>query len=227
MDPGHPLDRPVWGALTTLQADLSLGGASALRFAPEYGVFAATADLSPASLAALARLCGPGERLALFEIDRRSAPPGLTVIDRGVCWQMVAETLAAGGIDAAITPMTEDDAPEMLALATLTNPGPFFARTHRLGDFIGVRREGVLVAMAGERMKLPGFTEVSALCTHPDHRGRGLAGALIRAAAARILARGETPFLHVLGHNSPAIALYRILGFSLRREMALTILAPA
>jgi len=227
MEAGHPLDRPVWGALTTLQAHLSLGDATARRFGPEYGLFAATADFSPGSLAALARLCGPGERLVLFEIDRRSAPPGLAVIDRGVCWQMVAETLAAGGSDAAITPLTEEDAPEMLALATLTNPGPFLARTHQLGGFVGVRREGALVAMAGERMKLPGFTEVSAVCTHPDHRGRGLAAALARAVATRVSARGETPFLHVLDHNAPAVALYRSLGFSLRRRMALTVLAQA
>ncbi|MEI9963878.1 MAG: GNAT family N-acetyltransferase [Caulobacteraceae bacterium] len=106
----------------------------------------------------------------------------------------------------------------MLALATLTQPGPFFARTHQLGDFIGVKQEGRLVAMAGERMRPTGFTEVSGVCTHPDWRGRGYAAGLMRLVAARILARGETPFLHVYASNTGAIALYEALGFRLRRR---------
>ena len=109
--------------------------------------------------------------------------------------QMVAETIApvgAGGFRA----VDDEDAPEMRALAALTKPGPFGSLTHRLGGFIGVKREGRLVAMAGERMRLDGFTEVSGVCTHPDHRGRGYAGALMRTVASRMLARGETPFLH-------------------------------
>ena len=89
----------------------------------------------------------------------------------------------------------------MLALATLTRPGPFFARTHQLGAFIGVKQDGRLVAMAGERMQPTGFTEVSGVCTHPDPRGRGYAGGLMRQVAARILARGETPFLHAYADN--------------------------
>jgi predicted GNAT family acetyltransferase len=112
----------------------------------------------------------------------------------------------------------------MLALATLTEPGPFFARTHQLGDFVGVRDGGRLMAMAGERMKPTGFTEVSGVCTHPDGRGRGYAGALTRAVVAKILARGEQPFLHVYAHNTGAIALYEALGFSLRRKMSMTVL---
>jgi len=100
----------------------------------------------------------------------------------------------------------------MLALATLTRPGPFFDRTHQLGDFLGVRIEGQLVAMAGERMKPLGFTEVSVVCTHPDHRGRGYAGALMRLVAARILDHGETPFLHAYASNRGAIALYETRG---------------
>ena len=109
--------------------------------------------------------------------------------------QMVAETLA-GGSDIDFLELGDADAAEMLALATLTEPGPFFTRTHRLGDFIGIRHAGRLVAMAGERMKPEGFTEVSGVCTHPDFRGRGYAGALMRVVAARIAARGEMPFLH-------------------------------
>jgi len=113
----------------------------------------------------------------------------------------------------------------MLALATLTKPGPFFARTHQLGDFVGVKRDGVLVAMAGERMKPAGFTEVSGVCTHPDHRGHGYAAGLSRIVAQRILARGEVPFLHAYATNTAAIAIYQALGFRLRLEATLTILA--
>lgn len=220
---GHPLDRAVWNALTTRQARFALGDARALRFEPPIGLFAAAADGSAASLEALAALCPPGEGLALLEIDERPAPPGMAVIERGVCWQMVAEAITATEAAFAITPLTEDDAPAMLALATLTKPGPFFARTHQLGGFIGVRRDGALAAMAGERMKLPGFSEVSGVCTHPDHRGRGYAAALTARVAARILARGETPFLHVFADNAGAIAVYQTLGFRLRRAMALTV----
>jgi ribosomal protein S18 acetylase RimI-like enzyme len=136
-----------------------------------------------------------------------------------------AETIAAGGAGFDIVALGEADAAEMLALATLTRPGPYRARTHELGDFIGVRQDGRLVAMAGERLKPVGFAEVSAVCTHPDHRGRGYAGALMRQVASRMLARGETPFLHVYATNTGAIALYEALGFRLGREIVMTVLA--
>jgi predicted GNAT family acetyltransferase len=126
--------------------------------------------------------------------------------------------------DARIVPLTDADAPEMLALARLTEPGPFFERTHQLGDFFGIRLEGRLAAMAGERMKPPGFTEVSGVCTHPDYRGRGLAGALTRRVCAQIVARGETPFLHAIASNTTAIRLYEELGFSYRRNIQFPLL---
>jgi predicted GNAT family acetyltransferase len=96
-----------------------------------------------------------------------------------------------------------------------------------MGRFIGVKQDGRLVAMAGERMQPTGFTEVSGVCTHPDARGRGLGGALTRIVASAILARGESPFLHVYATNTGAIGLYEILGFTLRREMTMTVLTGA
>ncbi|HEX4196440.1 MAG TPA: GNAT family N-acetyltransferase [Caulobacteraceae bacterium] len=195
-----------------------------MRFAPEYGVFAAAADGSPESQAALAALCPAGDGIAVVEADEAPTPPGLAVVERGVIWQMLAETLAPGDAPGfAVAPLTDADGPEMLALATLTKPGPFFERTHRLGDFIGVKVDGRLAAMAGERMRAPGFTEVSGVCTHPDHRGRGYAAALTRIVAANILARGETPFMHVFPSNAGAISVYQALGFRLRREMKLAV----
>ena len=219
----HPLDRPVWSALTTRQAPLSLGDARALRFAPDYAAFGAAADEEPASQAALGALVPPDGELWLVETHPPPPPPGTVVIKNALCWQMIAETVTPGEPGFEVTPLTDADGPQVLALATLTQPGPFFARTHQLGDFVGVKQGGRLVAMAGERMRPTGFTEVSGVCTHPDHRSRGYGGGLMRIVAERILARGETPFLHVYATNAGAIALYRSLGFDLRSEISATV----
>jgi predicted GNAT family acetyltransferase len=115
----------------------------------------------------------------------------------------------------------------MFALARLTEPGPFFERTHQLGDFVGVRLEGRLVAMAGERLKLTGYTEVSAVCTHPEHRGSGYAAGLMSLVARKITERGEIPFLHAYDHNASAIALYQRLGYRRRRSVQVSFLTAA
>ena len=138
---------------------------------------------------------------------------------------MTAQRLTPERDGISFIELGDADAAEMLSLATLTQPWPFFARTHRMGDFIGIRQGGRLIAMAGERMKPEGFTEISAVCTHPGHRGKGYARSLMRVVAARILARGETAFLHVYAHNKGAIALYEALGFARRRSVILTVLA--
>ena len=225
----HPLDRPVWSALTSRQAALAQGDARALRFDPDYGPFAAAADASPESLDALAALEFGDTGLYLVEPQGEEwpFPPGTVALSQAACVQMAAEAITPGEAVFPVVPLTEEDAPEMLALARLTRPGPFSTRTHRLGEFIGVKQEGRLVAMAGERMKPDGFTEVSGVCTHPDHRGRGYAGGLMRIVARRILERGETPFLHAYEANTGAIALYEALGFRLRRIVTLTILKRA
>ncbi len=222
----HPLDRPVWSALTSArQASLAVGAGGALRLAPGYGVFAAAVDPSPQSLAALSALEQPEGMLATVEAARTPVPPGLTVLKEAVLSQMVLVDLApAKPCDIAIEPLGEADAAAMLALATLTEPGPFFERTHRLGDFFGVKQDGRLLAMAGERLKPDGFTEVSGVCAHPDARGRGYAGALMRAVIERILARGETAFLHSYADNAGAIALYHSLGFTIRASMQMRML---
>lgn len=227
MQAGHPLDRPVWRALTTRQAHLARGDARALRLEPTFGPFAAPADASPESLTALVALLGdtPGDTVALVDTLAFNLPSGVTAARGGVLRQMTVTSLKPPDHRLDIVPLTEADAQAIYDLAILTEPGPFAARTHQLGDFLGVKVAGRLAAMTGERLKPAGFTEVSAVCTHPDHRGRGYAAALTHAVAARIVARGETPFLHVYPHNTGAIAVYEKLGFTLRREITLTALS--
>jgi predicted GNAT family acetyltransferase len=223
----HPLDRAIWSALTSRQASLCLQQSGARRYAPQYALFAALDDEAPESLAGLSALIAAHGPVAFAEIEPPPPVPATRIAQEAVLVQMICEDLAPGPApDFRIEPLGEAEAPEMLALATLTRPGPFFARTHQLGDFIGVKHDGRLVAMAGERMKLDGFTEVSGVCTHPDARGRGYAAALSRRVAQRIVARGETPFLHAFADNAPAIRLYETLGFRIRLRPAMTVLAP-
>ena len=223
----HPLDRPVWGSLTGRWRPLALPAGAALRLAPEYGPFAATPELTAASLQDLAAIDLGEAALDLIEPVPVAAPPGLAVALQAPLVQMTAATIIGGGRELEVVDLGEADGDEMLALAQLTRPGPFAARTHALGGFIGVKAAGQLVAMAGERMRPEGFCEVSGVCTHPDHRGRGYAGSLMRLVARRILARGEIPFLHAFETNVGAVALYQTLGFRLRRVVSLTILKRA
>lgn len=222
---GHPLDRPVWSALTGgRQAHLAFGDERALRFDPDFAQFAAAADVAPESLAALAALNTSPNGLGLIEAGDPPIPPGGVVRSKAAGVQMVAECVTPGGRDGVFESLGEADAAEMLALATLTVPGPFFNKTHRLGDFIGVKVDGRLVAMAGERMKPEGFTEVSGVCTHPDFRGRGYAGVLMRVVTQRVLDRGERAFLHAYADRAATIALYETLGFRVRTPVTYTVL---
>ena len=221
----HPLDRPIWSALTTRQADIASRVGGAVRLRLDYGVFAGAADASESNRIALNYLDIGPEGLWCLETDPVEPPPGMLVVHhRALCVQMVADHIVAPKPEFEVEKLTEADAPAMLELARMTEPGPFFEHTHRMGDFIGVKAKDLLIAMAGERLKPEGYTEVSGVCTHPDFRGRGYAGGLMRIVAARILARGETPFLHSYAENSGAIALYEHLGFKLRSPMNLTVL---
>jgi predicted GNAT family acetyltransferase len=221
----HPLDRPAWSALSTRQRTLALGDARALRLDPEYGPFAAAAGDDPEPQAALAALVAPGQGVALVETEAKPAPEGLRVVSTAAVWQMALERLTSGPAPPGFEDLGEADAPDMFAFARATRPGPFEARTHQLGAFIGVRRGGALAAMAGERLRPEGWTEVSGVCTDPAWRGHGLAASLTRVVADRILARGEGVFLHVYATNAAAISVYQTLGFRRRRELVLTVLA--
>lgn len=212
----HPLDSPIWAALSTRQAHLSAGDTLARRFDEAIGPFAAAADASAMAVAALANLAHADDDMSLLERDPPAPPPGITLKLNADGVQMITAGFTRDGQTAAIEPLTDADAPEMLALARLTRPGPFRARTHTLGRFVGIRDAGRLVAMAGERLQPEGFIEVSGVCTHPDYRGRGYGAVLTRAVGDRILAEGQTPFLHAYASNTGAIELYRRLGFEIR-----------
>ncbi len=216
----HGLDRPVWESLSTYHSRLAEGNDLARRFARDVNVFASPRDDSPEALTALANLVRPGERIYLLQAPRIAIPAGLTAVREATGVQMVAPPGAS--FEAAgdgLLPLGDADAPEMLALAKLTEPGPFLPRTHVMGSFLGIRIGGRLAAMAGERMRFPGYTELSGVCTHPDFRGRGLARRLSAVVAHRIQARGDRAILHAWKSNHAAISLYESLGFVLRTEV--------
>lgn len=221
----HPLDRPVWSSLFSYLEPLSVGGALARRFKPDVNLFGSARDDGPEALAALADLLHPGEQMYMVQVPTIVEPPGCVPVKRAPGVQMVAtRSLRSEGPFDDVRPLGDADAPEMLALARLTEPGPFLERTHTMGRFVGIRIDGRLAAMAGERMHLPGYTEVSGVCTHPDFRGRGLARRLSAAVAVAIEARGETAFLHAWRSNRAAISLYEQLGFVLRSEVNVAVL---
>lgn len=215
------LDRPVWSSLDGGHRHLALGGPLAKRYPREIGPFAALAEDSPAAWAALAALLAPGEAAMLVTPCAPPQAPGFTITPLDPVLQMVA-TRAPGPATAPLLLLGEADAPDMRELAWLTNPGPFAARTHELGEFLGVREGGVLAAMAGERMRPEGAVEASAVCVHPDYRGKAYARHLLAERTRRIVAAGSLPFLHVYPSNRGAIALYESLGYVVRRQLFLT-----
>jgi len=224
----HVLDRPAISTLTGRQGHLAIRRGGAIRMHPDFGLFAGTLDDSPQSAADLGALVREMGTVGLVELTTPPASPGTQIVSSSLCLQMVAETVApAWDVAFDMLPLGDADAAEMLALATLTKPGPFFTRTHQLGSFIGVRVDGQLVAMAGQRMRPDGYTEASGVCVHPDHRGKGYAARLLREVTATILATGEKAFLHSYADNATAIGLYESLGYRGRAEVMFTILAPA
>ena len=213
----HPLDNPVRSSLLAGHARFAERHGAALRYPPGVVPFAALPGRpGPADWADLAALAGPGTTVALVGM-REPVPDGwgATLIGEGV--QMVYGG-ASDALAEDVVRLGAADVPEMLDLTARTRPGPFLARTHELGRYLGIRRNGALVAMAGERLKPAGWTEISAVCTDPAWRGHGFAGRLIQILAASIQARGDTPFLHAVASNSGAIRLYEALGFRTRQE---------
>jgi predicted GNAT family acetyltransferase len=214
----------MWHALATVQAPLALGSGLARRFRPGYALFAGMPALSAAGFTALAVLMRPGEVVAMAADHDFEPGPLFEVLERKNLVQMVGPVTGDVPASRRFRILTADDVPQMTSLVTLTAPGPWFERTPELGRFLGFEVEGRLVAMAGERLRVPGHTEISAVCCHPDWRGQGLAADLMRRISQGIVARGEIPFLHVLAENAAAIALYGKLGLRKRLQSRLTVL---
>jgi ribosomal protein S18 acetylase RimI-like enzyme len=214
------LDNPAWAALNGPQAGLAEVHGQARRYPPDVSPFVAVPTRpQPEVWADLLALVGPGGRLGMIG-HGVGIPDDWTVEFRGDGVQLVAtdrfETLP---YDEAVI-LGEPDVDEMLDLTERTKPGPFLKRTYLLGTYLGVRREGRLVAMAGERLHPPGWTEISAVCTDPDFRGQGFGTRLVQAVGHNIRARGETPMMHAAATNENAIRLYRALGFEIRRGVS-------
>jgi predicted GNAT family acetyltransferase len=220
----HPLDQPIWSALTTRQQALAEGGVVARRFPLAIAPFADMVDMSPESFAALGALMSGSEIAVLFTSEAVSAPDQFKTLLAETGEQMTGTPAESPLPGVEIVTLGAADVPEMIALVELTKPGPFAARTHELGTFLGIRVDGQLVAMTGERMKPGNYTEMTAVCVHPSHRGRGYAQALLGAVARGIVASGEIPFLHVFTSNESAIALYRRQGMEIRRRLHVTVL---
>lgn len=219
------LRNPVYAALTGPHASFAEVRGNARRYPSAIAPFLALPD-EPTSQdwSDAAVLVGSGKTAALMR-------PALTVpdsfkVDLEIDLVQFVAPASLPAADPEAVVLGADDVPEMLALVALTDPGPFRSRTIELGTYVGVRRDGELIAMAGTRFALPGYTEISAVCTHPSYQGQGLASRLIRAVAAHITAAGQTPFLHTGGGNTNAIRLYKGLGFELSNEMKVTIVEP-
>ena len=213
--------------LTGRQAHLAEGDARALRIDRGYGVFGVAADTGAEAQAALAALVPEDGELWIVEGEPWPVPDGTREVKRAVLAQMVAEgpppDARAG--EPTILALGEGDAAEMTALADHAKPGPWGPATHRYGPFFGIREEGRLLAMAGQRILVPGMAEVSGVATWEDCRGRGLARALIGHVMREMVARDETPFLHSYADNAGAIALYESLGFRIRRQVHVLVIA--
>ena len=222
----HPLDNVIWQALNTRQTQFAEGHDRARRFMREVTLLGALVEPTPEAYEDFARVVGVGGTGALFLDEPYEPRAGWEFVAGAPLLQMAFEDGeespgrgdSANEMIAEIVELGVRDSPDMIALTGLTKPGPFGTRTHELGTYVGTRSGGKLVAMAGERLKVPGYTEVSAVCTHPDHTGKGYAQVLMAEVMRRILDRGETPFLHVRGDNDRAIAVYKFLGFRERKS---------
>ena len=227
MAAAHPLDRPVWSMLTGRQAHLAEGDVRAVRIDRGYGVFGGAVDTGADAQAALAAIVPDDGEIWIVEGEPWPVPAGTREVKRAILAQMVAEGAppAPREGEPAICLLGEDDAAGMAALADHAKPGPWGPKTHLYGPFFGIRDNGRLLAMAGQRILVPGMAEVSGVSTWADCRGRGLARALIGHVMREMVARGEQPFLHSYADNEGAIALYEALGFRIRREVHVLVLA--
>jgi len=221
----HVLDNAVWNALTTRQSELAVGGKLARKYKPEFTILAGVASETPEAFDELKQITAAGEFVGLRSLADLSNVEGWTCRVQFPLLQMVCEELKPCR-PVEFETLTPSDVPAMRELAKLTQPGPFSTRTNEFGTFVGIKDGGKLVAMAGERMKVCGFDEISAVCTHPDYQGRGYARALVFEVARLIRERGNVPFLHVKSENVAGLKSYESIGFNIREELGFFVLSP-
>lgn len=223
--PQESLDNPIWSALTSVQSHFALGGLHAKRYPAEVAPFIAVAEPSAAAARALAELVAPGETVNIVSVTPK-LDAGWTLLATGNIVQMVwRDDALPPTVDSQdIEALGEADAADMLALTALVFPGYFRRRTPEMGAYFGIRHNSRFAAMTGERMKLPRYEEISAVCTHPDFTGRGYAARLVNHVVAQQLQRGIIPFLHVNENNARARGLYERLGFADRATLPLWLL---
>ncbi len=215
-------DNPAYASLCGAHARLAQVRGRARRYPEDVAPFLALPSPPTAQdWRDAAELVAPGAYVA-GRYDGAEPPDGWRAVQAFDLVQMIEERVTGADCAEAI-PLGVADVPEMLELVAETEPGPFLTRTIELGDYLGIRRDGELVAMAGERFHLDGWTEISAVCTKPNHRGQGLASQLMGALIAGIQRRSERVFLHVMSTNTGAIRLYEELGFGIRQTATLTV----
>ncbi|HEY8947878.1 MAG TPA: GNAT family N-acetyltransferase [Rhizomicrobium sp.] len=221
-----PLENPVWSSLTSGHRAMARMHGAAARYPSDISPLSAICESSPQAFADLRALTKPGEIVGLATGFEVSVPDDWEIVLSRFIDQMVCEDFRPG---ADIEPLllSEKDVPEMIALTKLTQPGPFEHGTIGMGKYLGLRAvNGTLMAMAGQRMSLTDFREISAVCTHPDHQGNGYAGKLMTILAREIIADGKIPILHVKTENASAKHLYAKLGFRVRKPMHFNVIKP-
>ncbi|MEN9885127.1 MAG: hypothetical protein RLZZ420_2344 [Bacteroidota bacterium] len=221
----HVLDNPIWHALNTRHAGLNIGSDQVKYFDESVSPFVAMDAWNATDLSAMEDLLPAGRSFYVLIPRKVSIPDSFEQLYTTPIYQMVCQSFQPQFLsEQVVLEMGDSDVEEMITLTALTRPGPFSTGTMSFGRYIGIREGTRLAAMAGERMKVPGYTEVSAVCTHPDLLGKGYASHLMSLLCTHIIARGETPFLHVRADNPRAIRAYERLGFSISRDVFFAII---
>jgi len=222
MDP-HELSNPVWNGLSGPHAHLGLAVGKVRRYRSDIAMFVAVEDTRDPDMPGLLDLLGDGNSGFVTE-GPVSLPPGVEIVRIADVQQMIVDDWSPVPVVLEMVPLGEADEPAMLDLTEMTKPGPFFRKTRLMGTYRGLFEDGRLAAMSGERMRTSAYTEISAVCTHPDYRGRGYAKQFVSQGGNEIMADGKTPFLHTFADNAVAIATYEKLGFRRSRMMTFTVI---
>ena len=222
----HPLSNPVWNSLIGPHTHLVAGSGKVRRYRPEIAMFVAVEDPSDPDMPELLELIGDGTAGFVTE-GPVALPSGVEVLRTADVLQMIAVDWKPVPVSLEMVPLADANEPAMVELVDLTKPGPFAQKTRLMGSFRGLFDDGRLVAMSGERWQTAEYTEISAVCTHPDYRGRGYAKQFVSQGGNEIIATGKTPFLHSYANNATAIATYEKLGFRPARMMTFTVIRRA